>query len=159
MDALVEHQILIDDVLAYAVHPMVSAELSVMFYDMTTIRAQGVSEQDGDVRKFGMSKDGGIAGQSMLGLAQTAEGIPFYYVVFEGRTAEVRTLKALLEKVLTRLPIQRLIAVPNRGLLSLGNLGMRATAYDQPRRSNYRIHSGLARQAISQLRRAIGIYQ
>ncbi len=42
-------------------------------YDMTTIRAAGLSEQDGDVRKFGMSKEGLIARQVMLGVVQTAD--------------------------------------------------------------------------------------
>ena len=122
MDALVEHQSVIEDALADAVRPMINAELSVVFYDMTTIRAEGLSEQDRDVRQFGMSKDGGIARQFMLGLVQTAEGIPLYHEVFEGNTAEVGTLKASLEKVMTRFPIQRVIAVADRGLLSLGNL-------------------------------------
>jgi len=122
MDALITHQSVIEEAVADAVRPMVSAELSVVFYDMTTIRAEGTSEQDGDVRKFGMSKEGTIARQFMLGLVQTAEGIPLYHEVFEGNTAEVGTLKASLEKVMARFPIQRVIAVADRGLLSLGNL-------------------------------------
>jgi len=100
----------------------VNAELSVVFYDMTTIRASGLSEQDDDVRKYGMSKEGGIARQFMLGLVQTAEGIPLYHEVFNGNTAEVGTLKDSLQKVMARFPIQRVIAVADRGLLSLGNL-------------------------------------
>ena len=122
MDAVTAHQSVIEDALAEAVRPLVNAELSVVFYDMTTIRAEGLSEQDDDVRKFGMSKDGGIARQFMLGLVQTAEGIPLYHEVFEGNTAEVGTLKASLQKVMARFPIQRVIAVADRGLLSLGNL-------------------------------------
>lgn len=122
MDAVIAHQSVIEEALSDAVRPMVNAELSVVFYDMTTIRAEGLSEQDDDVRKFGMSKDGGITRQFMLGLVQTAEGIPLYHEVFEGNTAEVGTLKASLQKVMARFPIQRVIAVADRGLLSLGNL-------------------------------------
>ena len=122
MDVVITHQSVIEDALADAVRPMVNAELSVVFYDMTTIRSEGLSEQDDDLRKFGMSKDGGIARQFMLGLVQTAEGIPLYHEVFEGNTAEVGTLKASLQKVMARFPIQRVIAVADRGLLSLGNL-------------------------------------
>jgi|AntAceMinimDraft_5_1070358.scaffolds.fasta_scaffold05510_3 transposase len=122
MDALIEHQSIIEDAVAAAVRPMVNAELSVVFYDMTTIRAAGLSEQDDDVRKYGMSKEGGIARQFMLGLVQTAEGIPLYHEVFNGNTAEVGTLKDSLQKVMARFPIQRVIAVADRGLLSLGNL-------------------------------------
>jgi len=58
----------------------------------------------------------------MLGLIQTAEGIPLYHEVFPGNTAEVSTLKASLLKVLERFPIKRVIAVADRGLLSLDNL-------------------------------------
>ena len=122
MDALIAHQSIIENVLANAVRPMVNAELSVVFYDMTTIRVEGLSEQDEDVRRFGISKDGGIARQFMLGLVQTAEGIPLHHEVFEGNTAEVGTLKSSLQKVMARFPIQRVIAVADRGLLSIGNL-------------------------------------
>jgi transposase len=122
MDAVIAHQSVIEDALADAVRPMTNAELSVVFYDMTTIRSEGLSEQDHDLCKFGMSKDGAIARQFMLGLVQTAEGIPLYHEVFEGNTAEVGTLKASLQKVMARFPIQRVIAVADRGSLSLGNL-------------------------------------
>jgi transposase len=122
MDAVIAHQSVIEEALSDAVRPMVNAELSVVFYDMTTIRSEGLSEQDHDLLKFGMSKDGRIARQFMLGLVQTAEGIPLYHEVFEGNTAEVGTLKASLQKVMARFPIQRVIAVADRGLLSLGNL-------------------------------------
>jgi hypothetical protein len=116
LDALIEHQSVIEDAVAAAVRPMVNAKLSVVFYDMTTIRTAGLSEQDDDVRKYGMSKEGGIARQFMLGLVQTAEGIPHYHEVFNGNTSEVGTLKDSLQKVMARFPIQRVIAVADRGV-------------------------------------------
>jgi len=122
MDALLEHQDVIDKILADAVRPLVSEDLSVVFYDMTTIRAEGLSEADEEIRQFGKSKEGGLARQFMLGLVQTAEGIPLYHEVFPGNTAEVGTLKSSLLKVLERFPIKRVIAVADRGLLSLDNL-------------------------------------
>lgn len=122
MDALLEHQDVIDTLLADAVGPLVNEDLSVVFYDMTTIRAEGTSESEDDIRQFGKSKDGGIGRQFMLGLVQTAEGIPLYHEVFPGNTAEVGTLKQSLLKVLERFPIRRVIAVADRGLLSLDNL-------------------------------------
>src|SRR5690606_19823490 len=117
--ALLEHQDVIDTLLADAVGPLVNEDLSVVFYDMTTIRAEGTSESEDDIRQFGKSKDGGIGRQFMLGLVQTAEGIPLYHEVFPGNTAEVGTLKQSLLKVLERFPIRRVIAVADRGLLSL----------------------------------------
>ena len=108
--------------LAQAVRPLVNDDLSVVFYDMTTVRAEGLSEEQGDICAFGMSKESVIARQFMLGLVQTAEGIPLYHEVFPGNTTEVGTLKGSLLKVLERFPIRRVIAVADRGLLSLDNL-------------------------------------
>lgn len=122
MDAVATHQDLLNEALGQAVRPLIDEDLSVIFYDMTTIRAEGLSEQTGDVRQFGMSKEGGIARQFMLGLVQTAEGIPLHHEVFEGNTAEVRTLKSTLETVMQRFPVKRVIAVADRGLLSIDNL-------------------------------------
>ena len=93
-----------------------------MFYDMTTIRAAGLSQQEDDVRHYGMSKEGMVARQVMLGVVQTAEGLPLYHEVFDGNTAEVTTLKGVIEKIVARFPIKRVIAVADRGLLSTDNL-------------------------------------
>lgn len=122
MDALMEHQEVVEQVVADAVRPLVDTALSVVFYDMTTIRTEGLSEQSDDLRRYGMSKEGGIAKQCMLGLVQTAEGIPLHHEIFPGNTAEVSTLKASLQKVMARFPIERVVAVADRGLLSLHNL-------------------------------------
>jgi len=122
MDALIEHQDLVDQALVRAVRPMVDDQLSVVFYDMTTIGTEGESEQAGDVRQFGMAKEGIVARQFMLGLVQTAQGVPLYHEVFEGNTAEVSTLQGSIRKVMERFPVQRVIAVADRGLLSLENL-------------------------------------
>lgn len=122
MDALVEQVDAVDEVVADLLRPLLDQELAVVFYDMTTIRAEGLSQQDGDVRQFGMAKEGVIARQFMLGVVQTADGIPLYHEVFDGNTAEVTTLKPTIEKVIRRFPIRRVIAVADRGLLSTDNL-------------------------------------
>ncbi len=122
MDALVDHKDEVDDVLSSLLRPMVDHDLAVVFYDMTTIRAAGLSQHDEDVRHFGMSKEGVIARQVMLGVVQTAEGLPLYHEVFDGNTAEVTTLKPVIEKIIKRFPIKRVIAVADRGLLSTDNL-------------------------------------
>ncbi|MBP0628117.1 IS1634 family transposase [Cupriavidus sp. AcVe19-1a] len=122
MDALVSHQAEVDAVLAGLLRPLVDQTLSVVFYDMTTIRAEGLSQQHEDVRQYGMAKEGVIARQFMLGVVQTAEGLPLYHEVFDGNTAEVTTLKPTIEKVLSRFPVKRVIVVADRGLLSIDNL-------------------------------------
>jgi len=123
MDALVDHHEAVDGVVAGLLRPMIDQDLSVVFYDLTTIRAEGGSTQDGDVRQFGMAKDGLIARQFMLGVVQTAEGLPIYHEVFDGNASETKTLLPTLATVLARFPsVRRLILVADRGLLSLDNL-------------------------------------
>jgi len=122
MDALFEQRDAVDEVVADLLRPLLDQELAVVFYDMTTIRAEGLSQQEGDVRQFGMAKEGVITRQFMLGVVQTADGIPLYHEVYDGNTAEVTTLKPTIEKVIQRFPIQRVIAVADRGLLSTDNL-------------------------------------
>jgi transposase len=89
---------------------------------MTTIRAAGLSQQDEDLRHYGMSKEGIVARQFMLGVVQTAEGLPLYHEVFDGNTAEVTTLQAIIEKLVARFPVKRMVIVADRGLLSQDNL-------------------------------------
>jgi transposase len=116
MDALMDHQDAVDECVAGLLRPLIDEDLSVVFYDLTTIRAQGL-------RHFGMSKEGGIARQFMLGVVQTADGMPIYHEVFAGNTAEAPTLEPTLKKVMARYPhIRRLVVVADRGLLSLDNI-------------------------------------
>ena len=123
MDALMAHPDGVDDVVTGLLRPLVDQDLSLVFYDLTTISAAGLSEQKDDVRKYGMSKEGLIARQFMLGVVQTAEGLPIYHEVFDGNQAESPTLLPTLKKVLARFAhIKRLIVVADRGLLSLDNM-------------------------------------
>lgn len=123
MDALMDHQQAVDECVAQLLRPLIDEDLSVVFYDLTTIRAEGLSQQDGDVRRFGMSKQGVIARQFMLGVVQTADGMPIFHEVFDGNAAEAPTLEPTLKKVLARYPhIRRLVVVADRGLLSLDNI-------------------------------------
>jgi hypothetical protein len=122
MDALIEHHGEVDELVAELLLPRLDTELSAVFYDLTTIRAEGLSEQEGDVRRHGMSKDGGIRRQFVLGVVQTGEGLPLHHEVHEGNVAEVGTLKGTLERVMGRFPIRRVIAIADRGLMSADNL-------------------------------------
>ena len=123
MDALMDHQDAADACVAKLLRPLIDDELSLVFYDLTTIRTEGLSEQSADVRRFGMSKEGLIARQFMLGVVQTADGMPIYHEVFAGNTAEAPTLLPTLKTVLGRYPhLRRLIIVADRGLLSLDNI-------------------------------------
>ena len=118
-----DHQADVDEVVARLLRPLIDQDLSVVFYDMTTIRSEGLATVADDVRKFGMSKEGIVARQFMLGVVQTAEGLPIYHEVFDGNVGETKTLLPTLAKVLERYPnVRRLILIADRGLLSLDNL-------------------------------------
>jgi len=83
----------------------------------------GTGEVDGELRAYGRSKAlDGVARQVVLGVVQTAEGLPLDFEVFEGNVAEVKTLRPMLERLLTHYPIQRVVLVAGRGLLSLENV-------------------------------------
>lgn len=122
MDTLVDCGDAIDDTLALLMRPLIDQELSIVFYDLTTIRTEGQSESAGELRQYGLAKEGDIARQVMLGVVQTAEGLPIHHEVFAGNAAETHTLVPTLRKVLARYPIRRVVLVADRGLLSLDNL-------------------------------------
>lgn len=123
LDALEDHQAEVDGLLAGLLRPLIDQELSVVFYDMTTIRAAGTSVEKDELRQYGMAKEGLIARQVMLGVVQTADGLPIHHEIFAGNTAEGPTLLPTLETVLDKFPsIRRVVLVADRGLLSLDNL-------------------------------------
>ena len=123
MDALMDHQSAVYALVAGLLKPLVDQDMSLVFYDLTTISAAGLSEQVGDVRQYGMAKEGLIARQFMLGVVQTADGLPIYHEVFDGNQAKAPTSIAKVQKLLARYAhIKRLIMVADRGLLSLDNL-------------------------------------
>ncbi|MFN9448034.1 MAG: IS1634 family transposase [Rubrivivax sp.] len=122
MDVLEDHSSAIANRLALLMRPLIDQELSVVFYDLTTVRVHGQAEVGDDVRKHGMSKEGVVARQVMLSLVQTADGLPIAYDVHAGNTAEAPTLLPMIRSLLKRWPLKRVVLVADRGLLSLNNL-------------------------------------
>lgn len=123
MDALMDNLDPVEAALSRQFRPLVDRDLSIVFYDLTTVRIHGEGEVADDLRAFGMNKErGGIARQFVLGVVQTAEGLPLLHTVHPGNVAETKTLQGMLEKVLARFPIQRVVLVADRGLLSLDNI-------------------------------------
>ena len=122
MDTVAERAQSLETTLATLLRPLIDETLSLVFYDMTTISVEAGEVDEDDLRRFGMSKEGVIRPQVMLGVVQTAEGLPLHHEVFAGNTAEAKTLIPVLRQVLARFPIRRVIVVADRGLLSLDNL-------------------------------------
>ncbi len=123
MDALMDNADAVEDALARQVRPLVDRDLAVVFYDLTTVRIHGEGDVADDIRAFGMNKEmGGIARQFVLGVVQTADGLPLMHTVHPGNVGETKTLQGMLQTVMQRFPVQRVILVADRGLLSLENI-------------------------------------
>jgi len=123
MDALMDNVDRVEDELAKQIRPLVDHDLTMVFYDLTTVRIHGEAKLEDDLRAFGMNKEkGGVARQFVLGVVQTAEGLPLMHTVHPGNASETKTLQGMLATVLARFPIQRIILVADRGLLSLDNI-------------------------------------
>lgn len=58
--------------MAELIRPLLDPELTVVFYDLTTVSVAAEGEPgEGDLRRYGRSKDGGIQRQWLLGVVQT----------------------------------------------------------------------------------------
>ena len=123
MDALMDNIDAVEKAVAGQLRPLLDQSVSIVFYDLTTVRIHGEGSVDGDVRAFGLNKETrGIARQFVLGVIQTAEGLPIAHEVHAGNVGEVATLLPAIEKALGRYRIERVVLVADRGLLSLDNL-------------------------------------
>lgn len=123
MDALMDRIEPVEQAIAKQLRPLLDASVSVVFYDLTTIRSHGEGAVAEDVRAHGMNKrTGGIARPFVLGVVQTAEGLPIAHEVHAGNVGEVSTLLPMIERALQRYPIERVVVIADRGLLSLDNL-------------------------------------
>ena len=124
MDTLHERSHEIGTLVAGLLRPLIDTQLSVVFCDLTTLRAEGGSELPGDLRSIGKAKEGGFARQCLLGVVQTAEGLPLAHRLWPGNAVESETLATAVGEVLQWFPVQWLILVADRGLLSMDNLAM-----------------------------------
>ncbi len=122
MDVLDDHSEALSQRLAGLMRPLIDQDLSVVFYDLTTVQIAGDSVIADDVRAVGRGKSGLIERQFMLSLVQTAEGLPIAHEVHPGNTAEAKTLLPMIKSLLERYPLKRVVLIADRGLLSVNNL-------------------------------------
>lgn len=96
-------------------------DISVVFYDMTTLYFE--AEDEDDLRKIGFSKDGKFQKpQIMLGLLVGQDGYPIGYDIFKGNTFEGHTLLPTLNNIQKKYGFKRPIVVADAALLSKDNL-------------------------------------
>jgi len=95
--------------------------ISVVFYDMTTLYFE--AEDEDDLRKIGFSKDGKFQKpQIMLGLLVGENGYPIGYDIFKGNTFEGHTLLPILDGIRKKYGFDKPIVVADAALLSRSNL-------------------------------------
>lgn len=95
--------------------------ISVVFYDMTTLYFEASDEDD--LRRTGFSKDGKHSNpQIFLGLLVGLGGYAIGYDIFEGNTYEGHTLIPFLEKISIKFNLQKPVVVADSGLLSRDNI-------------------------------------
>jgi len=107
--------------IAYEYTERTLKNISVVFYDMTTLYFE--SEDEDDLRKIGFSKDGKFQNpQIMLGLLVGQSGYPIGYDIFEGNTYEGHTLIPTLKSIQKKYGFPKPIVVADAGLLSKDNI-------------------------------------
>jgi transposase len=96
-------------------------DISVVFYDMTTLYFEASDEDD--LRKTGFSKEGKHSNpQIFLGLLVGLEGYAIGYDIFEGNIFEGHTLIPTIEKISKKFNLSKPIVVADAGLLSSRNI-------------------------------------
>src|SRR3989339_598026 len=106
---------------AYEYSKKILKNISVVFYDMTTLYFE--AEDEDDLRKIGFSKDGKFqCPQIMLGLLVGQNGYPIGYDIFEGNVFEGHTILPVLKNVQKKFGLGRPVVIADAALLSKQNL-------------------------------------
>jgi transposase len=100
---------------------VLNGNISVVFYDMTTLYFEASDEDD--LRKTGFSKDGKHQNpQIFIGLLVGLGGYAIGYDIFEGNTYEGHTLIPFLEKISSKFNLEKPVVIADAGLLSKENI-------------------------------------
>jgi transposase len=100
---------------------ILNGNISVVFYDMTTLYFEASDEDD--LRKTGFSKDGKHqCPQIFIGLLVGLGGYAIGYDIFEGNTYEGHTLIPFLENMSEKFNLGKPVVIADSGLLSKGNI-------------------------------------
>jgi len=123
LDILASHKEEIEKNLFWHDRDLLSLDVDVVLYDLTTLRFESVREDLGELRKFGYSKERrSDCTQVVLGLLVDPEGLPLGFEVYPGNTFEGSTINDIVEKMRKKFRIRRFIFVADRGLFSRKNL-------------------------------------
>jgi len=107
--------------IAYIHSRKILRQISVVFYDMTSLYFE--AEDEDDLRKIGFSKDGKFQNpQIMLGLLVGENGFPIGYDIFEGNTFEGKTLLPVLRRIQDKYDFGKPVVVADAAMLNQDNL-------------------------------------
>lgn len=131
MDKLYNEQQAMIEQISYA-HTLsvLDANVSVVFYDVTTIYFE--AEKEDELRVTGFSKDGKHKHpQIILGLLVSIGGYPLAYSIHKGSTYEGDTLIPIVESFKNRFSLSKLVVIADAGLLTKSNIStLQANNYD-----------------------------
>jgi transposase len=96
-------------------------EISIVFYDVTTLYFE--AEEEDDLRKTGFSKDGKHSQpQIVLGLLVSKGGYPLAYEIFDGKKFEGHTMLTIVDSFKKKHDINNMVVVADAGLMSNNNI-------------------------------------
>lgn len=97
---------------------------SLIMYDCTTLHFEVGDEDTGPkaLRKVGMSKEHRVDPQVQVGLLVDPSGFPLEVHLFDGASAETKTLLPVLQAFQARHGVAGLVVVADAGMLSAANL-------------------------------------
>lgn len=101
-------------------HSLVTAGLSLLLYDVTTLYFE--AEKEDDLRKVGYSKERRVDPQVVVGLLVDRSGFPLEIHCFAGNKAETQTLIPVIKAFQERNQVADMVVVADAGMLSAGNL-------------------------------------
>lgn len=129
---------------------VLEGNISVVFYDMTTLYFEASDEDD--LRKTGFSKDGRHQNpQIFIGLLVGLGGYAIGYDIFEGNSYEGHTLIPFLEKIEQRFKLGKLVVIADSGLLSNENIAaLEANSYEYILGARLKNESGKIKTEILQ---------
>jgi transposase len=98
LDVLALHKEDIEKGLFWYGRDLLSMDVDVVLYDLTTLRFESTRTDLGELRKFGYSKERrSDCTQVVLGLLVTPDGIPIGFEVYPGNTFEGKTIGDIID--------------------------------------------------------------
>jgi transposase len=123
LDILAKNKEKIESFLYRYQKDLFSLTVDVVLYDLTTLRFESTTHDEGSLRQFGYSKEMRTdCTQVVLGLLTDTDGIPLCFEVHPGNTFEGKTLEDIVGKIKQRFSIRRFVFIADRGLFSSKNL-------------------------------------